>query len=207
MVKNIKRYKAKLTIKINKIFYTPIYFAYLKSDFKEDIQADLVFWTKTFNLKFKNTKDSLFYFFYNHKDFRNLFYYRTEPQSNILSRIYKPALFPILQNREIMEIKGGGCVFWHSFSTIINAKSIGKGCTFRNNTTIGNNKSNEFIPIIGDNVDVGSNVVIIGSINIGNNVIIGAGTVLTKSVPENSVVVGNPARIIKHDNLKCDINF
>ena len=43
-----------------------------------------------------------------------------------------------------------------------------------------------------------ANVVIIGSVSIGNNVIIGAGTVVTKDVPDNTIIVGNPARVINH---------
>ena len=69
-------------------------------------------------------------------------------------------------------------------------------------TTIGNkelrNGSFSKSPVIGDNVNIGSNVCIIGPISIGTNVIIGAGSVVTKDVPSNSVVVGNPARIIKN---------
>lgn len=52
--------------------------------------------------------------------------------------------------------------------------------------------------IIGDNVWIGENAVILPNVGIGDNVIIGANTVVTKSVPDNVVVVGNPARIIKH---------
>lgn len=52
-------------------------------------------------------------------------------------------------------------------------------------------------------------MVIIGNVHIGNNVIIGAGSVVVKDVPDNAVVVGNPARIIKynstHDNINKDI--
>ena len=40
-------------------------------------------------------------------------------------------------------------------------------------------------------------VVIIGNITIGNNVTIGAGSVVVKDVPDNAVVVGNPAKIVK----------
>ena len=43
----------------------------------------------------------------------------------------------------------------------------------------------------------GCHVIIIGDITIGNNVTIGAGAVVVKDVPDNAVVVGNPARIIK----------
>lgn len=44
--------------------------------------------------------------------------------------------------------------------------------------------------------------IVIGKIMIGNNVIIGAGAVVTKDIPDDCVVVGNPARIIKE---KCMI--
>ncbi len=47
---------------------------------------------------------------------------------------------------------------------------------------------------IGDNVFVGAGAVI--CVTIGNNVIIGAGAVIAKDIPEDSVVVGNPAKVI-----------
>lgn len=49
---------------------------------------------------------------------------------------------------------------------------------------------------IMNNVFIGSNSIILPNTRIGNNVIVGAGTVVTKDVPDNSVVVGNPARVI-----------
>lgn len=53
-------------------------------------------------------------------------------------------------------------------------------------------------PIIGDNVFLGANVTIIGGVRIGNNVEVGAGSVVVKDVPDNCVVAGNPAKIIKY---------
>tara|TARA_B100001057_G_scaffold186294_1_gene187087 strand:- start:8892 stop:9476 length:585 start_codon:yes stop_codon:yes gene_type:complete len=51
---------------------------------------------------------------------------------------------------------------------------------------------------IGHDVWIGANAIILPSVNkIGNGAIIGAGTVVTKDVPEYSIVVGNPQRIIK----------
>lgn len=54
---------------------------------------------------------------------------------------------------------------------------------------------------IGDNVFVGANSIIMPGIKIGNNVIIGAGSVVTKDVAGNSIVAGNPARVLK-ENVK-----
>lgn len=50
--------------------------------------------------------------------------------------------------------------------------------------------------IIGNNVFIGMNTIVLLGVEIGDNVIVGAGSVLTKSVPPNSVVAGNPAKII-----------
>lgn len=60
----------------------------------------------------------------------------------------------------------------HPFATDLNATSIGDNFTFKNSLTIGQKDGKS--PIIGNNVYVGVNVVIIGGITIGNNVKIGA---------------------------------
>lgn len=94
--------------------------------------------------------------------------------------------------------KGFNCV--HPFSTIVNAERIGDNFTVRNTVTIGNNKSGER-PTIGNNVSINANAVVIGPITIGDNVIIGAGAVVTKNIPDNCVVVGNPAYILKENGV------
>jgi len=50
---------------------------------------------------------------------------------------------------------------------------------------------------VENNVSIGANSTILPGIKIGENVTIGAGSVVTKDVPKNSLVYGNPARIIK----------
>lgn len=50
---------------------------------------------------------------------------------------------------------------------------------------------------IGDNVWIGGRAVINPGVTIGDNVVIGSGSVVTKDIPANSVVAGNPARVIK----------
>lgn len=51
--------------------------------------------------------------------------------------------------------------------------------------------------IIGNNVFVGANSVILPSVKIGDNVVIGAGSIVVKDIPSNSIAVGNPCKVIK----------
>lgn len=50
---------------------------------------------------------------------------------------------------------------------------------------------------IGNNVHIGNNAIIMPNVKIGNNCIIGVGSIVTKDIPDNSVVVGIPARVIE----------
>ena len=51
--------------------------------------------------------------------------------------------------------------------------------------------------VIGNNVHIGTNAIIMPGVNIGNNVIIGCGAIVTKDIPDNSVAVGVPAKVIE----------
>lgn len=96
---------------------------------------------------------------------------------------------------------GFNIILDHPFSTILNEKQIGDNFRCKNNITIGNKNDNDRLrPVIGNNVYIGANAVIIGDITIGDNVVIGAGAVVTKDTPSNVVVVGNPAKIIKYQS-------
>lgn len=50
---------------------------------------------------------------------------------------------------------------------------------------------------IGDNVWIGGSSIILPGVNIGNNSVIGAGSIVTKNIPENVVAVGNPCRVLR----------
>ena len=91
-------------------------------------------------------------------------------------------------------------------SVITNSVTIGKGNLLNLNCTIGHDcvigDFCEFSPgvhisgncIIGDNCLFGTGAVVLPKIKIGNNVIVGAGSVVIKDVPDNTTVVGIPAK-------------
>jgi serine O-acetyltransferase len=94
---------------------------------------------------------------------------------------------------------GGGLLLFHANGTIIDAVSIGRNCRIVSNVTIGYKNGQKVT--IKDNVEILANAVIIGGITIGNNCIIGPGAVVFKSIPDNCVVVGNPAFILKENGV------
>lgn len=50
---------------------------------------------------------------------------------------------------------------------------------------------------VGDNVHIGTNAIIMPGVTIGNNCIIGCGAIVTKNIPDGSIAVGIPARVIE----------
>ena len=77
---------------------------------------------------------------------------------------------------------------------------IGKNCTLRPGVVIGkkgNENATDTPVVVGDNVNFGLGVKVLGKLNIGNHVSIGANSVVTKDIPNNAVAVGLPARVIK----------
>lgn len=192
------KFKYNIVLVLSWIFMWPLVILYLISSQKinilEDIEKDMSYRRATFT-----GLNALVYVLFLDKFYRTLFYYRIGSKSLFVNWLWRgESSFSITVDRI-----GGGVFCIHPTSTYLNAQMIGKGFTCRQNTTIGNkldSRSNER-PKIGNDVTVGANVVIIGAVNIGNNVIIGAGSVVVKDVPDNAVVVGNPARIIKYNNL------
>ena len=77
---------------------------------------------------------------------------------------------------------------------------IGYGVFILSVSTITGSKNIQIIRksvIIGDNVEIGSNTVILPGVTIGDNSIIGANSLVNKDIPSNSVAVGSPVRVIK----------
>lgn len=133
------------------------------------------------------------------KPFRNLFYYRIGKWKYLLTFLL-PECETFVIGRE--GTIGSGMRPAHCYSTVVNADAIGENFMVFQNVTIGMSRGGR--PTIGDNVVIFCNSVVVGGITIGNNVHVGAGAVVCKSVPDNSIVVGNPARIIMRDGVKCN---
>lgn len=85
----------------------------------------------------------------------------------------------------------------HGYAVVINKNVVaGDDFVIRHGITIGNRGPDSLAcPVIGNNVELGANVILIGDITIGNQVIIGAGSVVVGNVPDNALVVGEKAKI------------
>ncbi|MCP3940837.1 MAG: acyltransferase [Desulfobacteraceae bacterium] len=61
--------------------------------------------------------------------------------------------------------------------------------------------------VIGDNVWIGMNAVVLAGITIGSNVVIGANSVVTKNIPSNVVAAGNPCQVIREKKSYGGIDY
>ena len=97
---------------------------------------------------------------------------------------------------------GEGFRVYHSVGIVIGKDVIiGRNCEVFQNVTIGSNRkerNGRLMPIIGDNVQIGTGAVVVGAIVVGDNARIGSNSYVDKDVPPNAFVAGTPARIISH---------
>ena len=172
--------------------YVPHIVAYLASGRMDFINSDLKKMRHQIHVKLPLWLQ-LIYLLHNNSYYRRLFYYRVGPIWALLTGWYRPGCgsFSISYTTRI----GKRVWFAHPYSTIINAEAVGDNFSCLHCTTIGDKVGGR--PVIGNNVSVGCNVCIIGGIRIGNNVTIGAGSVVVNDVPDNCIIAGNPAEIIR----------
>ena len=101
-----------------------------------------------------------------------------------------------------IETKIGIGLYIGHFGTIIINKDvvIGNNCNLSPNVIIGQANRGKFkgSPIIGDRVWIGTGAIIVGKITIGTNVLISPNAFVNINIPDNSIVIGNPAKIISN---------
>jgi serine O-acetyltransferase len=107
--------------------------------------------------------------------------------------------FEISANAQIGE---GFYLSDHCGPVVIGPVKIGKYCNICHCVTIGRAYKDGKIgrPTIDDYVWIGTGSVLVGNISIGKNVLIAPNTFVNFNVPDNSLVIGNPAKIIQRDN-------
>jgi len=96
---------------------------------------------------------------------------------------------------------GRGFFIMHYLGICIGPVTIGENCVIHHNVTIGQRiaSGNQGVPAIGNNVWIGPGAIIYGAITVGDNCAISAGSILSRDVPANSLVGGNPGRVILQD--------
>ncbi|WP_242037611.1 serine O-acetyltransferase [Tenacibaculum finnmarkense] len=102
---------------------------------------------------------------------------------------------------------GHGFYIGHFGTVVINkGTKIGNNCNIAHNVTIGQTNRGKLkgYPSIGDKVWIGTGSIIVGGVNIGNDVLIAPNTYVNTDVPSNSIVIGNPAKIISRPEATLD---
>jgi serine O-acetyltransferase len=136
--------------------------------------------------------------------FRYIFFLRrTQTAKNLVSKFFWKFLMRRCMLKTGIQIPentkiGKGFRIVHFGNIVINpATIIGKNFNISNGVTIGNAQGKrKGSPIIGDNVCVKANSVVVGKVRIGNDVIIAPNTFVNIDVPDGSIALGSPCKII-----------
>jgi serine O-acetyltransferase len=141
--------------------------------------------------------------FFKEPGYRYIFYYRLARAYRKIPVIGVIARFFLRRCSHKFSIQipydaniGEGLYIGHFGTIIINHEAtIGKNCNLAPGVTIGqaNRGARQGVPTLGDSVWVGVNAVIVGKILIGSNVLIAPGAYVNFDVPDDSIVMGNPA--------------
>jgi serine O-acetyltransferase len=103
------------------------------------------------------------------------------------------------------QIGRGSFFAYGGIAVVVHKKAvIGNDCVIGSNVTIGGRSKSTGVPIIGNDVYIATGAKILGDIKIGNNCVIGANAVVITDVPDNAMVAGVPAKIIRTNIVSRD---
>jgi serine O-acetyltransferase len=154
------------------------------------------------SIKFeKQDRFSIWRYYWSNKQYRTLLFYRLalSMRFNILKWFFWQLYLrlSLVSGLEVLTpMLGGGVILPHWGRIILNAEEIGANLYCFHNVTVGNDYRTG-IPKIGNNVFIGTGSIILGKISIGDNVVIGAASFVNADIPSNSLVAGNPAKVLK----------
>lgn len=175
---------------------------YLKEDALANIKQESCSWI-SLKINVFYRKDN--YRFYQYLKVLRHYEYALNCMSGVLGKIYK-LYYKVKHHRLGAKINvdiqpnmvGYGFRVPHLVGgVIINCKSIGNWCTANAGVIVGNNNKGG-MAVIGDHVDLTIGSKVIGGVHIGNNVIVAPNSVVVKDVPNNAIVSGIPAKILKY---------
>ena len=141
-----------------------------------------------------------------------IYYRKTQLATNFISKLMYKILFVYYKKKYHVEFSekvriGEGLYIGHPYNITINENAIiGKNCNIHKGVTIGqeNRGKRKGAPTIGDEVWIGINCTVVGNIKIGNDVLIAPNSFVNCNIPDHSIVLGNPCRIIPSKHATAD---
>lgn len=135
--------------------------------------------------------------------FRYIFFFRLAGSSGGLLKLAARLLLKRYSIRYGIQIPyntaiGEGFYIGHFGTIVVNSQAvIGRNCNIAQGVTIGqaNRGKGQGVPVLGDEVWIGANAVIVGNVKIGNDVLIAPNAYVNFDVPDHSIVIGNPGTI------------
>ena len=185
----------KLKLLLGGLLLFPLWFLIKSNRNVHIIYGDISEWLRRYHKSQIVSYKNFVWLMVVHKPFRNVLYYRIKGLSLMFSWLYKKQDTTFISGNSI----GKGLFLCHGFATTIGAKSIGENCWINQQVTIGHANGGD--PVIGNNVYIFAGAIVLGNIKIGDNAVIAAGAVVLKNVPNDCIAIGNPAQILRKDDI------